>query len=102
MYSKRDTNEVLDWLRSNAIKKEKHYAFDLRLTLKDIHYAANLVIARKVEIPKHIQTPSNDYCEVDASLPIGSAKLRQSKERLSLPLRTPTKLSTALSRKSTT
>lgn len=55
MYSKRDTNEVLDWLRTNASKKEDHYQFDLKLTLSDIRYAAKRVVARNVEVPSHIQ-----------------------------------------------
>ncbi|KUI55224.1 hypothetical protein VP1G_02721 [Cytospora mali] len=55
MYSKRDTNEVLDWLRINASKKTKQSPFDSELTLKQILHAAKLVVAHRNSIPSHIQ-----------------------------------------------
>ncbi|KUI68057.1 hypothetical protein VM1G_03601 [Cytospora mali] len=55
MYSKRDTNKVLDWLRINASKKTKQSPFDSNLTLKEILHAAKLVVAHRISVPSHIQ-----------------------------------------------
>lgn len=79
MYSKHDINEVLDWLCNNVFAKLKHNQFGLRLTLRDILFAATSVVARKVEIPSRIQNAFKRILRVRSKLTAWFRKVETSR-----------------------